>query len=93
MHKTEMVKEIASKTGLSIEDAKRGLDTTLHIIRDTLQKGGKLTLVGFGTLLTTQRKARTMKSLNTGKMIKIKAKKVVRFKAGKAFCEIVKKAK
>jgi len=93
MYKTEMVKEIASKTGLSIENAKRGLDTTLHVIRDTLQKGGKLTLIGFGTFTTVQRKARTMKSLNTGKMIKIKAKKVVKFKAGKAFCEIIKKGK
>jgi len=93
MYKTEMVKEIASKTGLSIEDAKRGLDTTLHIIRDTLQKGERLILIGFGTFTTTQRKARTMKSLNTGKTIKVKAKKVVKFKAGKAFSEIVKKAK
>jgi len=93
MHKTEMVKEIASKTGLSIKDAKRGLDTTLHIIRDTLKKGERVILIGFGTFTTAKRNERTMKSLNTGKMIKVKAKKVVKFKAGKAFSEIVKKAK
>jgi len=93
MHKTELVKEIASKTGLSIKDAKRGLDTTLHVIRDTLKKGERVILIGFGTFTTTKRKERTMKSLNTGKMIKVKAKKVVKFKAGKAFSEIVKKVK
>lgn len=93
MYKTEMVKEVASKTGLSIEDAKRGIDTTLHIIRDTLKKGERVILIGFGTFSITKRKERTMKSLNTGKMIKVKAKNVIRFKAGKAFCEIVKKSK
>jgi len=93
MHKTEIIKEIASKTGLSIKDAKRGLDTTLHIIRETLKKGDRVILIGLGTFTTTKRKERTMKSLNTGKMIKVKAKKVVKFKAGKAFSEIVKKAK
>jgi len=93
MHKTELIKEIASKTGLSIKDAKRGIDTTLHIIRDTLKKGERVILIGFGTFSTTKRKERTMKSLNTGKMIKIKAKKIVKFKAGTALSEIIKKTK
>lgn len=93
MHKKELVKEIASKTGLSIADAKRGIDTTLHIIRDTLKNGDRLIIIGFGTFTTTKRKERTMKSLNTGKMIKVKAKKVVKFRAGKTLSEIVKKAK
>jgi len=93
MHKTEIVKEIASKTGLSIKDAKRGLDTTLHIIRDTLRKGGKLTLTGFGTFSTTKRKEKTMRSIQTGKLIKIKAKNVIKFKTGKTLSEIVKKLK
>jgi len=93
MHKTEMVKEMAKKTGLSLKDAKRGLDTTLHIIRDTLKKGDRLILIGFGTFTTAKRKERTARSFQTGKTIKIKAKKVVKFKAGKALSEIVKKAK
>jgi len=93
MHKTELTKEIAKKTGLSIKDAKRGIDTTLHIIRDTLKKGERVILIGFGTFTTTKRKERTARSFQTGKTIKIKAKKVVKFKAGKAFSEIVKKTK
>jgi len=93
MNKKEIVREIANKTGFSIKDAQRGLDTTLHIIRETLQKGGKLTLVGFGTLSTILRQERTARSMQTGKTIKIKAKKVVKFKAGKALSEIVKKLK
>lgn len=93
MNKKEMVKEIANKTGLSIKDAQRSLDTTLHIIRETLQKGGKLILVGFGTFSTATRKARTARNINTGKPIKVKAKKVAKFKAGKALSELVKKVK
>ncbi len=93
MHKTEMVKEMAKKTGLSLKDSKHALDTTLHIIRDTLKKGDRLILIGFGTFTTAKRKERTARSFQTGKTIKIKAKKVVKFKAGKALSEIVKKSK
>lgn len=93
MNKKEIVREIANQTGFSIKDAQRGIDTTLHIIRETLRKGDKVTLIGFGTLLTTQRKERTARNIQTGKMMKIKAKKIVKFKAGKALSEIVKKTK
>jgi len=93
MNKKELVKQIAEKNEISIKDAQRGLDTTLHIIRDTLQKGGKLTLIGFGTFSTNTRSERMARNIQTGKPIKIKAKKVVKFKAGKALSEIVKKSK
>lgn len=93
MHKIEMAQEMAKKTGLSIKDAKCGLDATLTIIRDTLKKGERVILIGLGTFTTTKRKERTARSFQTGKTIKIKAKKVVKFKAGKALSEIVKKAK
>ena len=93
MNKKELVKQIAEKNDVSIKDAQRGLDTTLHIIREALKKGQKLTLVGFGTFSTKMRSERTTKHIVTGKTIKVKAKKVVKFKTGKAFAEIVQKSK
>lgn len=93
MNKKELVKQIADKNGVSLKEAQRGLDTTLHIIRDTMKKGQKLTLVGFGTFSTKMRGERTAKHFVTKKTIKVKAKKVVKFKVGKAFAEIVQKSK
>jgi len=93
MNKKELVKQIAEKNGVSIKEAQRGLDTTLHIIRDTLKKGQKLTLIGFGTFSTKMRSERTARHIVTGKTIKVKAKKVVKFKAGKALAETVHKSK
>jgi len=93
MNKKELVKQIAEKNEISIKEAQRGLDTTLHIIRDTLKKGQKLTLVGFGTFSTKMRSERTARHIVTGKTIKVKAKKVVKFKTGKALAEMVHKSK
>ena len=93
MNKKELVKQIAENNGVSIKDAQRGLDTTLHIIRETLKKGQKLTLVGFGTFSTTTRGERIARNFITGKAIKVKAKKVVKFKAGKALNQIIQKTK
>ncbi len=93
MNKKELVKQIAEINGISIKEAQRGIDTTLHIIRDTLKKGQKLTLIGFGTFSTKMRSERTTKHIVTKKTIKIKAKKIVKFKAGKGLSEIVQKSK
>jgi len=55
-----------------------------------LKKSGKLVLVGFGTFSVAKRKAREGRNPQTGKTIKIPAKKVVKFKAGKALADKVK---
>ncbi|HNY12388.1 MAG TPA: HU family DNA-binding protein [Candidatus Wallbacteria bacterium] len=93
MNKMEMVKQISEKTNLSKKDVKRSLDTTLHIIREMLHKGEKLTLVGFGTFSTYKRKERIARNPRTGKNIKVKARKVAKFKAGKALSMIVHRSK
>jgi len=93
MNKTELIKQIAIKANISIKEAQRGLDTTLHFIRDTVKKGQKLTLVGFGTFSTNTRSERIARNFQTGKTIKVKAKKVVKFKAGKALTQIIQKSK
>ena len=61
----------------------------LGAIRKTLKKGDKVTLVGFGTFSITKRAARTGRNPQTAEAIKIKAKKIVKFKAGKELAEYV----
>lgn len=82
MHKKELVEAVARKTGKSQKDVKDTLETILSTINDTLKKGDKVTLVGFGTFSVQQTQARTGRSPQTGKTMQIKAKKRPKFKAG-----------
>lgn len=83
MNKKELVDVIASGSGLSKKDAELALNTTLEAIGDTIKKGDKLVLVGFGTFSATKRAARDGRNPQTGVKIKIPAKTVAKFKAGK----------
>ena len=82
MHKKELVEAVAKKTGKSQKDVKETLEAILETITDTLKKGDKVTLVGFGTFSVQQTQARTGRNPQTGKAMQIKAKKRPRFKAG-----------
>jgi len=83
MNKAELVAKIADDTELSKTQANAALDALTDTITKTLKGGGKVTLVGFGTFTVTKRAARTGRNPQTGAAIKIKAKKVAKFKAGK----------
>lgn len=61
-------------------DARKAIDAVLEVSKKELKKGGKIALVGFGTLGVVNRPARQGRNPRTGKTIKIAAKKVVRFK-------------
>jgi len=82
MNKAELVEAIASSAGLSKADAKRALDAFITTTTAALKKGNRVALVGFGSFSVTQRSARKGRNPQTGKEINIKAKKVVKFKAG-----------
>jgi DNA-binding protein HU-beta len=82
MNKSELVSSIAKKAGLTKADAKKALDAMTESITETLQQGDKLSLVGFGTFSINQRAERQGKNPLTGQPITIKAKKIVKFKAG-----------
>jgi DNA-binding protein HU-beta len=82
MNKAELVEAIASNAGLSKADAKRALDAFITTTTAALKKGNRVALVGFGSFSVTQRSARKGRNPQTGKEINIKAKKVVKFKAG-----------
>ena len=83
MNKAELITHIAMHADLSRAGATRALDATLSAIQRTLQKGGRVSLVGFGAFETARRAARTGRNPRTGAVIKIKAAKMPRFKPGK----------
>jgi DNA-binding protein HU-beta len=83
MNKAELIAKLADDAGITETQANAALDSFVSAITKTLKGGGKVTLVGFGTFSVTKRAARTGRNPQTGAVIKIKAKKVARFKAGK----------
>ncbi len=82
MNKTELTKVLADKTGKSQKEAKAFLEAFESTVQETLSKGDKITLIGFGTWDVQKIAARTGRNPATGKAIQIEAKKKVRFKAG-----------
>jgi DNA-binding protein HU-beta len=82
MNKSELVADIASRSGLSQADSKKALEALVGSITDLLVAGGKLQLVGFGTFKVSERAARTGINPSTKQQIQIPAKKVPTFTAG-----------
>ena len=84
MNKTELIEQIALHADLSKAAAGRALDSSLTAIKNTLKKGGEVSLVGFGTFTVSKRAARSGRNPKTGAALKIKAAKVPKFRPGKA---------
>lgn len=82
MTKAEMIANISKEAHISKATAEKTLNAFTSSVTKTLKKGDKLTLTGFGTFSITKRKARTGRNPQTGKAIKIPARKVAKFKAG-----------
>ncbi|MBL7942981.1 MAG: HU family DNA-binding protein [Flavobacteriales bacterium] len=82
MNKAELTDAIANGAKLSKADAKKALDATIETISKALKKQDRVALVGFGTFSISKRAARKGRNPQTGKEITIKAKNVVKFKAG-----------
>lgn len=89
MNKEELVKEVAKKAKVSQKQAADVLASLLETVEKTVSKGKKVTLVGFGTFEARKRAARKGRNPQTGKEIKIAAKTVPAFSAGKKFKEAV----
>ena len=89
MNKSELIDEVAKVT-CSKKEADDAISATIAAIQKALKKGDTVTLVGFGTFKVSKRKARKGRNPQTGKEIKIAAKKVPVFKAGKGFKDAVK---
>ena len=82
MNKAELIDQIADASGLSKADSKKALDAFISATTSELKKGGRISLVGFGSFGVSERSARKGRNPKTGKEINIPAKKVVKFKAG-----------
>ena len=89
MNKTELVNAMAEKAEISKKDAEAALKAFTDVVEEELKKGEKIQLVGFGTFEVSERAARTGRNPQTGKEIKIAAKTVPAFSAGKKFKELV----
>ncbi len=83
MNKAELITTLAEEAGITKTQANTALDAFVGAVTKTLKKGDKVTLVGFGTFSVSKRAARNGRNPQTGEVIKIKARKVARFKAGK----------
>ncbi len=84
MNKAQMIDPNAAKAGLTKADGKKALDAFIKATTQALKKGDRVALVGFGSFSVSKRSARTGRNPQTGKEIKIPAKKVVKFKAAPA---------
>lgn len=82
MNKTEFIAAVAEHSGLTKADAKKAVDASLEVIAKALKKGEKVSILGFGSFDVVERAARTGVNPRTGDKIKIKARKVVKFKPG-----------
>ncbi len=89
MNKQEFVNAIASESGLSKTDTEKAINATTEAIKNALAKGESVQLIGFGTFSISERAARTGRNPQTGKEIQIAAKKVAKFKPGKALDESI----
>jgi DNA-binding protein HU-beta len=87
MNKTQLIDALADETKLSKPDAKKVLEAFIKVTTDTLRSGEGVALVGFGSFGISQRSARIGRNPRSGKEIKITAKKVVKFKAGKGLTD------
>lgn len=89
MNKTELVEAVAKSADLSKAAAGKAVDAVVESVTGALQKGDKVTLIGFGTFEVRKRAARTGRNPRTGEEIKIKASNIPAFKAGKKLKDAV----
>ena len=93
MNKSELIDAVAGKANATKAAADIVVSAALEVIVEAIARGENVQFVGFGTFSVTERKARTGRNPQTGKEIKIPAKKVVRFKAGAGLSAAANKSK
>ena len=84
MNKTELVASVAEKTGLTKKDSEKAVNAVLAAVTESLEKGEKVQLVGFGTFEVSERPEREGRNPKSGETMMIAASKAPKFKAGKA---------
>ncbi len=89
MNKSDLVDKVAEDAELTKADANDAITSVVEGIQESLSRGEKVTLVGFGTFSVRERSARKGRNPQTGETIQIPAKKVAKFKPGKHLREAV----
>ena len=87
MNKTELIAQVAEKTGTTRKDTEQIISTMLDVIGEELAAGGRVQLVGFGAFETKHREPRIGRNPRTKEAVEIPATTVPVFKAGKALKE------
>ena len=90
MTKADLIEKMAAASECTKACAGKALEGAIEAITKAVKKGDRVALVGFGTFSVSKRKARTGRNPQTGAAIKIPARKVPKFSAGKAFKDAVK---
>ena len=90
MTKADLISTIAKDAKITKAGAEKALNAFSGVVTQTLKKGGRITLTGFGTFYVASRKARTGRNPRTGKEIRIPATKVAKFKPGIGLKQVVK---
>jgi DNA-binding protein HU-beta len=91
MNKTELINAVSEKSELTKKDATKAVDALLEVLTESLVKGDKVQLIGFGNFEVRDRAARSGRNPQTGEAIEIAASKVPAFKPGKALKDAVNK--
>lgn len=89
MNKQDLISAIATKSGATKKDTEVMVNSFVEVVTESLKKGERVQLVGFGTFDVRNRAARKGRNPQTGEEIKIKASKAPVFKAGKALKDTV----
>ena len=87
MNKTELIAAVANEAEITKKDAEKAVKAVFSVISDSLTKGDKVQIIGFGTFEVRQRKAREGRNPRTGQTVKVPAKYVPYFRAGKEIRE------
>jgi hypothetical protein len=90
MNKSELIKQIADRAGLSQAQAGNAVDAFCASVIDALSQGGEVAIIGFGTFKVSQRTERKGRNPRTGEAVLIPASRVPKFSAGKALKDAVR---
>lgn len=91
MNKAELISQVAGDAEISKAKAELAVNSMIKSLKDALVKGERVTLIGFGSFVVSERKARKGRHPRTGKVIDIPASKVLKFKPGKEIKEMLNK--
>ena len=92
MTKADVINALANNTGMARKEAAEAVNLFLETVRDALERGEKVSLVGFGTFYVKEKNARQGRNPRTGERIQIPPKRVATFKPGRSFRQLVSPA-